>query len=98
MVVRKWISLKRGSNTGSRAVDKTKEEGTTEKEGKPEQMCVQKRTISVPHKEQCSRIQYFFFNLHSEGLSPNWVHLARWPFIVLLYLPRVIVRMENLVE
>jgi hypothetical protein len=42
---------------------------------------------------------YFFFNLHSEGWSPNWVHSARRPFILaLLYLPRVIVRMENLVE
>jgi hypothetical protein len=31
--------------------------------------------------------------------SPNWVHSARRPFILgLLYLPRVIVRMENLVE
>jgi hypothetical protein len=35
----------------------------------------------------------FFFNLHSGGWSPNWVHSARRPFIGLLYLPRVIVRM-----
>jgi hypothetical protein len=33
-----------------------KEEGTKEKEGKPEQMCVQKRTDSVPHEEQCSKL------------------------------------------
>jgi hypothetical protein len=32
------------------------------------------------------------------GWSPNWVHSARRPFTGLLYLPRVIERMENLVE
>jgi hypothetical protein len=32
------------------------------------------------------------------GWSPNWVHSAHRPFTGLLYLPRVIVRMENLVE
>jgi hypothetical protein len=42
------------------------------------------------------KIQPFF--LHSGGWSPNWVHSARRPFIGLLYLPRVIVRMKNLVE
>jgi hypothetical protein len=41
---------------------------------------------------------FFFLNLHSRGWSPNWVHSARRPFTGLLYLPRVIVRMENLVE
>jgi hypothetical protein len=41
---------------------------------------------------------FIFFYLHSGGWSPNWVHLARRPFIGLLYLPRVIVRMENLVQ
>jgi hypothetical protein len=40
----------------------------------------------------------FFFNSHSGGWSPNWVHSARRPLTGLLYLPRVIVRMENLVE
>jgi hypothetical protein len=41
-----------------------------------------------------------FLNFHSGGggWSPNWVHSARRPFIGLLYLPRVIVRMENLVD
>jgi hypothetical protein len=39
----------------------------------------------------------FFFNLRSGGWS-NWVHSARRPLTDLLYLPRVIVRMENLVE
>jgi hypothetical protein len=39
-----------------------------------------------------------FFNLHSGEWSPNWVYSARQPFIGLLYVPRVIVRMENLVE
>jgi hypothetical protein len=32
------------------------------------------------------------------GWSPNWVHSARRPLTGLLYLPRVIVRMEKLVE
>jgi hypothetical protein len=41
---------------------------------------------------------FFFFNSHSGGWSPNWVHSTRWLFTGLLYLPRVIVRMENLVE
>jgi hypothetical protein len=41
---------------------------------------------------------FFFFNLHSGGWSPNWVQSARRPFIGLLNLPRVIVRMENLVQ
>jgi hypothetical protein len=40
----------------------------------------------------------FFFNLYSGGWSPNWVNSARRPFTGLLYLPRVIVRMENLGE
>jgi hypothetical protein len=30
--------------------------------------------------------------------NPNWVHSARRPLIGLLYLPRVIVRMDNFVE
>jgi hypothetical protein len=40
----------------------------------------------------------FFFFLHGGVWSPNWVHSARQPLTGLLYLPRVIVRMENLVE
>jgi hypothetical protein len=40
----------------------------------------------------------FFFNLHSGEWSPNWVHSARRPLTGLLYLARVIVRMENYVE
>jgi hypothetical protein len=40
----------------------------------------------------------FFLNLPSGGWSPKWVHSARRPLTGLLYLPRVIVRMENLVE
>jgi hypothetical protein len=43
-------------------------------------------------------INYFFFNSHSGGWSPNWVHSARRPLNGLLYLPRVIMMMENLVE
>jgi hypothetical protein len=40
----------------------------------------------------------FFLICIVGGWSPNWVHLARRPLTGLLYLPRVIVRMENLVE
>jgi hypothetical protein len=40
----------------------------------------------------------FFFNSHSGGWSPNWVHSARRPLNGLLYLPRVIMIMEKLVE
>jgi hypothetical protein len=32
------------------------------------------------------------------GVESNWVHSARRPLIGLLYLPRVIMMMENLVE
>jgi hypothetical protein len=39
----------------------------------------------------------FFFNSHSGGWSPNWVHSARRPLNGLLYPPRVIMMMENLV-
>jgi hypothetical protein len=42
-------------------------------------------------------ILLFFFNSHTGVWSPIWVHSARWPIIGLFYLPRVIVRMENLV-
>jgi hypothetical protein len=31
-------------------------------------------------------------------VESNWVHSARWSQIGLLYLPRMIMRMENLVE
>jgi hypothetical protein len=41
------------------------------------------------------RVIIFFY---SGGWSPNWVHSARRPLTGLLYLPRVIVMMENLVE
>jgi hypothetical protein len=40
----------------------------------------------------------FIDSLLSGGWSPNWVDSARRTFIGLLYLPRVIVRIENLVE
>jgi hypothetical protein len=49
-------------------------------------------------KTKLSEYIPFFFNLRSGVWSPNWVHSARRPFTGLLYLPRVIVRMENLVE
>jgi hypothetical protein len=50
------------------------------------------------HILEAQGCKFFFFNLHSGGWSPNWVHSARRPLIGLLYLPRVIVRLENLVE
>jgi hypothetical protein len=37
-------------------------------------------------------------NGRGRGGSENWVHSARRPLLAYLYLPRVIVRMENLVE
>jgi hypothetical protein len=40
----------------------------------------------------------FSFNSHSGGKSPNWVHSALRPLFDLFYRPRVIVRMQNLVE
>jgi hypothetical protein len=40
----------------------------------------------------------FFLICIVGGWSPNWVHSARRSLSGLLYLPRVIVRMENLVE
>jgi hypothetical protein len=40
----------------------------------------------------------FFLNSHSGGWSPSWVHSARRPLNGLLYLPLVIMMMENLVE
>jgi hypothetical protein len=43
-----------------------------------------------------SCVSLFVVNLHSGGWSPNWVHSALRPFTGLLYLARVIVRMENL--
>jgi hypothetical protein len=40
----------------------------------------------------------FFFNFYFEGWSASWVHSARRPLNGLLYLPRVIMMLENLVE
>jgi hypothetical protein len=40
----------------------------------------------------------FFFNSHSGRWSPYWVHSTQRPLNGLLYLPWVIVMMENLVE
>jgi hypothetical protein len=40
----------------------------------------------------------FFLICLVGGWSPNWVHSARRPLTGLLYLPRMIVRMKNLVE
>jgi hypothetical protein len=44
------------------------------------------------------QVNLIFFNSHSGGGVESKLHSARLPFTGLLYLPRVIVRMENLVE
>jgi hypothetical protein len=41
---------------------------------------------------------YIFFLIRIVGVESKWVHSARRPLNGLLYLPRVIVMMENLVE
>jgi hypothetical protein len=43
-------------------------------------------------------INLFFKFEEGGGVESNWVHSARRPPIGLLYLPRVIMRVENLVE
>jgi hypothetical protein len=48
----------------------------------------------IKHLRNAARVTF----LLSGGWSPNWVHSARRPLTGLLYLPRVIVRMQNLVE
>jgi hypothetical protein len=45
-----------------------------------------------------SLVRIISFNSHSGGWSPNWVQSARRPFTGLLHLPRLSVRMENLVQ
>jgi hypothetical protein len=55
----------------------------------------------APRVSGCTVVQQrsvFFFNSHSGGWSQSWVHSARRPLNGLLYLPRVIMMMENLVE
>jgi hypothetical protein len=47
---------------------------------------------------QAFRMYNNFFNSHSGGCCPDWVHSALRTLIGLLYAHRVIVRMENLVE
>jgi hypothetical protein len=58
--------------------------------------------ITVPNlietKEGPVFLPLIFFNSHSEGWSPDWVHSECRPQIGLSHLPRVIVRMENFVE
>jgi hypothetical protein len=48
------------------------------------------------YRKLCEQVP--FFNSHSGRWSPNWVHSARRPLNGLLYLPRVIMMMGNLVE
>jgi hypothetical protein len=56
------------------------------------------RNLGFPDPEALLFYSSNFFYLHSGGCSPNWVYSARRPFIGILYLPRVIVRMKNFVE
>jgi hypothetical protein len=51
---------------------------------------------TIPTAERRQYIP-FFFKSHCGGES-SWVHSARRPLIGLLYLPRVIMMMENLME
>jgi hypothetical protein len=44
-----------------------------------------------------SRVKLIFLYSHSGVWSPNWVHVAHRPPIGLFYLPRVTVRIEDLV-
>jgi hypothetical protein len=44
---------------------------------------------------QYYKLLFFFKFAYGGGWSPNRVHSAPRPFTVLLYLPLVIVRMEN---
>jgi hypothetical protein len=41
---------------------------------------------------------FFFNSLSGGGVESSWVHSSRRPLIGLLYLPRVIMMMENFVE
>jgi hypothetical protein len=49
-------------------------------------------------KGNSAKYYIIFYLFEYWGWNPYWVHSARRPFTGLLYLPRVIVRMENLVE
>jgi hypothetical protein len=52
----------------------------------------------ISRHNNATMMAFFFLNSHSGGWSPSWVHSARRPLNSLLYLPRVIMTMENLVE
>jgi hypothetical protein len=56
--------------------------------GKPEG----KKPLGRPRRKKIK------LNSHSGRWGPSWVHSARRPLNGLLYLPRVIMMMENLVE
>jgi hypothetical protein len=64
-----------------------------------EKKCWMRRFLCDPCRIRGTQ-EIFFLILHIGGWSPIWVHSARRPLTGLLYeyLPRVIVRMENLVE
>jgi hypothetical protein len=43
-------------------------------------------------------MHFFYLSSVGGGWSPNWVHSTRRPLNGLLYLPRMIMMMQNLVE
>jgi hypothetical protein len=51
-----------------------------------------------PHWCKGNKINILFFLIHIVGVECSWVHSARRPLTGLLYLPRGIMMMENLVE
>jgi hypothetical protein len=55
-------------------------------------------SLDFEKKLSLKKIITFSINWHIGGLSPSWVHSARRPLNGLLYLPRVIMMRENLVE
>jgi hypothetical protein len=54
--------------------------------------------ISITKNKIEVQISEEFFNSHSGGWSPYWVHSARRPLLAYCTCPGVIVMMENLVE
>jgi hypothetical protein len=54
--------------------------------------------VVTPYTPKMETEDNIFFNSHSGGLSPSWVHSARRPLNGLVYQLRVIMMMEKLVE
>jgi hypothetical protein len=45
-----------------------------------------------------SRLLHIFYLIRILGVESSWVHSAWWPLVGLLYLPRMIMMLEHLVE